>query len=88
VAPGGHFFGTGHTLERFDHAFYAPLLSDWRNFENWQDAGSPTATDHAHRVYKKLLEAYEEPALPPDRLEAIEAFVARRKEEIRDQGLD
>jgi len=88
VAPGGHFFGTGHTLERFDHAFYAPLLSDWRNFENWQDAGSPTATDHAHRVYKKLLEAYEEPVLPPERLEAIEAFVARRKEEIRDQGLD
>jgi trimethylamine--corrinoid protein Co-methyltransferase len=88
VPPGGHFFGTGHTLERFDHAFYAPILSDWRNFENWQDAGSPTATDHAHEVYKKLLATYEQPALPSDRLEAIEAFVARRKEEIGEQGLD
>jgi trimethylamine:corrinoid methyltransferase-like protein len=23
VEPGGHFFGTGHTLERFERAFYA-----------------------------------------------------------------
>ena len=33
VGPGGHFFGVGHTLERYETAFYAPILSDWRNFE-------------------------------------------------------
>ena len=88
VAPGGHFFGTAHTLERYDRAFYAPLISDWRNFESWEEAGAPRATDHAHEVYRKLLGSYEKPPMPEERLEAIEAFVAHRKEEIAKQGLD
>ena len=28
VAPGGHFFGTAHTMGRYASAFYTPLLSD------------------------------------------------------------
>ncbi|NIR99342.1 MAG: methyltransferase, partial [Gammaproteobacteria bacterium] len=36
VPPGGHFFGTRHTLDRYEDAFYAPLLSDGSNFETWQ----------------------------------------------------
>ncbi|MEQ9448678.1 MAG: trimethylamine methyltransferase family protein, partial [Rhodospirillaceae bacterium] len=32
VGPGGHFFGVSHTLERYETAFYEPLLSDWRNY--------------------------------------------------------
>jgi trimethylamine:corrinoid methyltransferase-like protein len=44
VEPGGHFFGTGHTLERFERAFYAPMISDWRNFETWYEDGAKTAT--------------------------------------------
>ena len=45
VGPGGHFFGTAHTQERYKTAFYDPLLSDWRNFETWSEAGSVNATD-------------------------------------------
>ena len=41
VGPGGHFFGAKQTLERYSNAFYAPLISDWRNFQSWQAAGSP-----------------------------------------------
>ena len=48
VGPGGHYFGARHTLERYEHAFYAPLLSDWRNFESWRDDGSKTATERAN----------------------------------------
>ena len=40
VGPGGHFFGTAHTLERYETAFYRPLVSDWRNFETWQGDGA------------------------------------------------
>ncbi len=29
VGPGGHFFGAGHTLARYETAFYTPLVSDW-----------------------------------------------------------
>ena len=44
VGPGGHHFGTAHTMARYETAFYRPLLSDWRNFETWQEDGARTAT--------------------------------------------
>jgi trimethylamine--corrinoid protein Co-methyltransferase len=81
VGPGGHFFGSPHTLERYETAFYAPLISDWRNFETWQEAGGPTAADHAHRRFKEALNEYVEPAFEDDRREALVDFVARRKSE-------
>ena len=63
VGPGGHFFGAQHTLSRFDSAFYEPMLSDWRNFENWSESGAKTGTERAHLIWKDLLRTYEEPAL-------------------------
>ena len=81
VGPGGHFFGTQHTLDRYEDAFYAPFLSDWQNFENWEDSGSLDATQRANALFKHILETYEEPALPEAVKEEIEAFVARRKSE-------
>jgi trimethylamine--corrinoid protein Co-methyltransferase len=47
VGPGGHFFGCAHTQARYRTAFFAPMISDWRNYENWREAGSPTAYDTA-----------------------------------------
>ncbi|MDX1440701.1 MAG: trimethylamine methyltransferase family protein, partial [Rubricoccaceae bacterium] len=81
VGPGGHFFGAAHTLARYENAFYSPILSDWRNFETWQETGSKTATERAHHLYRRILEEYEAPARDVSRQEAIDAFVARRKEE-------
>jgi len=81
VGPGGHFFGAAHTLTRFEQAFYAPMISDWRNFESWAEAGSPTATQHAHERAKALLEAYEQPPLDAAKKAAVDAFVERRKRE-------
>ncbi len=81
VGHGGHFFGTQHTIDRFETAFYSPLLSDWSNFENWRDKGSLDTTVRANQIYKKTLDAYEPPPLDQDRLDAIDAFVARRTAE-------
>jgi trimethylamine--corrinoid protein Co-methyltransferase len=82
VGPGGHFFGSAHTLERFEHAFYQPMLSDGRNFESWQEDGSHTAAERANRIWKQLLREFEPPPIDPGASEAIDAFVARRKREI------
>ena len=82
VGPGGHFFGSAHTLARFEHAFYQPMLSDWRNFEAWQEDGARTATERANRIWKQLLAEYEPPPLDPAAAEALDAFVERRKREI------
>lgn len=61
VGPGSHFFQASHTLARYEHAFYTPLLSDWRNFETWSEDGAKDATMRANRTWKALLAAYEPP---------------------------
>ncbi len=82
VGPGGHFFGAAHTLARYETAFYQPMVSDWRNFETWEEAGALTATQRANAIWKQLLAEYEPPPLDAAIDEALDAFVARRKAEI------
>ena len=82
VGPGGHFFGTAHTLERFETAFYRPIVSDWRNYETWLDDGARTATQRANGIWKQLLAEFTPPTLDPAAAEGIAAFVARRKREL------
>ncbi len=81
VGPGGHFFGTPHTMERYEQAFYSPLLSNWDNYPNWLERGSIDARTRAHTVWTQILRDYEQPPLDPGRLEAIDDFIARRKAE-------
>lgn len=81
VGPGGHFFGAAHTMTRYADAFYNPILSDWRNYESWREAGSPDLRAKANRIWKALVAGYEAPPLDPAIREELEAFVARRKEE-------
>ena len=82
VGPGGHFFGTAHTLERYETAFYRPLLSDWRNFETWQEDGARTATERANAIWKQLLADAQPPALDAAVADALDAYVVRRRAEI------
>jgi trimethylamine--corrinoid protein Co-methyltransferase len=79
VGPGGHFFGAAHTQTRYRDAFFAPTISDWRNYESWREAGAPSAYDTAERIYKDKLAKFTPPPIEPERREALEAFVARRK---------
>ncbi|WP_373356323.1 trimethylamine methyltransferase family protein [Pseudoroseicyclus sp. CXY001] len=81
AGPGGHFFGTAHTMERYETAFHTPLLSNWDNHPLWLEKGSIDARTRANGVWKSLLATYEQPAFEPDRAEALDAFVARRTEE-------
>lgn len=78
VGPGGHFFGTPHTQSRYKTAFYSPVISDWRNFETWAEAGSPTAVEKANRVWKERLATYEEPYMEPAIRDELNEFVERR----------
>jgi trimethylamine---corrinoid protein Co-methyltransferase len=81
VGPGGHFFAAQHTMQRYRDAFYTPLVSDWRNFGAWAEAGGRTATERANAVWRQTLAAYQPPAMAPEHLEALDAFVARRRQE-------
>jgi trimethylamine--corrinoid protein Co-methyltransferase len=81
VGPGGHFFGAAQTLNRYTDAFYAPLVSDWRNFQQWSAAGKPVAWQRANALWKQALEQYREPPMEPAVAEELDAYVARRIEE-------
>jgi trimethylamine--corrinoid protein Co-methyltransferase len=81
VGPGGHFFGAQHTLARYTNAFYAPIVSDWRNHQQWIAAGRPEAMQRANTVYKQALAEYQQPELDAARREELDAFVERRRAE-------
>ena len=79
VGPGGHHFGTAHTLERYEHAFYTPLLANRQNFESWQEAGGLDIANRANAVWKQLLREYQQPPLDPAIDEALVAYADQRR---------
>lgn len=82
IGPGGHHFGTLHTLERYQSEFYRPIVSDRLSIGQWEDAGSPDAAQHAHRVWKELLQNYEPPPIDPGVAQELHEYVERRTQEL------
>jgi trimethylamine--corrinoid protein Co-methyltransferase len=81
VAPGGHFFSTPHTMQRYKTAFYTPLVSDWRNYGQWHEDGARTVTQRANTVWHETLDRFTAPPRDPAIIEALTSFVDRRKAE-------
>ena len=81
VGPNGHFFGLQHTQDRYEDAFYAPIVSDWSNYEAFEAAGATWTAERAHGVFKDIIASFEPPALDEGIREELEAFVVRRKAE-------
>jgi trimethylamine--corrinoid protein Co-methyltransferase len=81
VGPAGHYFGASHTMSRYESAFYAPLLSNWENYDSWIERGRQTAIGRANEIWKKLLSEYEAPPIDPAVDEELKAYVERRKRE-------
>ena len=82
VGPGGHHFGTSHTLARYETAFYAPIVSNRQNYESWEEAGSIDSGTRANAIWKQLLQEYTQPPLDPAIDEALVDYVSRRKLEL------
>ncbi len=82
VGPGGHFFGCAHTMERYKTAFYEPFISDWQNSENWTLAGAKDATTRATELWPKVLADFTPPPVDPSMRDALEAYMAQRKEAL------
>jgi trimethylamine---corrinoid protein Co-methyltransferase len=81
VGPHGHFFGATHTQSRYSTAFYAPFLSDWRNYEAWAEAGAVATPERANRAWKAILAEFEPPPIDEAIRDELADFVARRKRE-------
>lgn len=79
VGPGGHHFGTSHTLSRYRHAFYQPIVSDRQNYDNWREQGALDSAQRAHRVAHRILEAYEKPRLDEAVQESLRDYLQRKQ---------
>jgi trimethylamine--corrinoid protein Co-methyltransferase len=84
VPTGGHFFGSEHTMARYETAFYRPMLSNWQNYGAWQEAGGRDALERATQLWQQALAEYEEPVLDPAIREELDDYVVRRRIEIGD----
>jgi len=84
VGPGGNFFTNPHTLARYKSEFYSPLLSDWRNFETFEEAGAVWTAPRANGLWKKMVEAYEQPPIDVTIDDELKDFVARRSRQIEE----
>lgn len=81
VGPGGHFFGAGHTMERYDRAFYVPLVADLSNFGTWSEHGALTATERATAIWQRTLEEFRPHSGAGDVAERLAPFIERRTAE-------
>ena len=84
VGPGAHFLGSAHTQANFLTAFFASTICDSNSFEQWSAEGGHDAAERANAQWKRLLDAYEDPGLDPAIDEALQAFIALRKESMPD----
>ena len=79
---GGHFFGSPHTMLRYENASWRPLLAAWSNFENCRVAGAKDANIRAAEVWARTLSGAESLALAPAIDEALGAYALAHKEDI------
>ena len=84
VGPGGHYFGTAHTLEHFEKAFFMPTIMDFNSYEQWNAEGAKDHDTRGREKAKAALAAYQKPHMDEAKVEALAEFVAKRERELPD----
>lgn len=82
VGPGGMYLASPHTLENFRDVIYRSDLASTEDLKLWNERGSMNTEERANGIYKRMLDAYEDPGLDPAIDEELGAFIAKRREEI------
>ena len=78
VGPGGHFFGTSHTQERYTTEHFQPMVSSWKNFESWDEDGRIEAPERSTKIAQQMIDAHQEPPMEPQIRAELDEFVERR----------
>ncbi|MEX0284132.1 MAG: trimethylamine methyltransferase family protein [Paracoccaceae bacterium] len=84
VGPGGHYLGCAHTQANFKSAFWRSDVLDYKPFETWEEEGARDSQALAAARVAQMLDTYQQPAMDPAVNEALNAFVATRKESMPD----
>ena len=75
VEPGGHFFATQHTMDRYETAFYQPLVADLRNVGAWEDDGAKTSAERATGIWQRRLAEFKPPPTSGDAVERVTGYI-------------
>ena len=78
VEPGGHFFATQHTMDRYQTAFYAPLVADLSNFGAWTEAGEQTSAQRATEIWKRNLAEFKQPPTGAEAAARLADYIAEK----------
>ena len=84
VEPAGHFLGSAHTMANYETAYYDAEMSNSDSFEQWQEDGSKDTERRAFERWNQMLNEYEAPPLDEAKDEELKAFIAQRKESMKD----
>lgn len=84
VGPGGHYLGCAHTQANFKTAFWKSEVLDYKPYETWEEEGARDTRTLASDRVAKLLGDYQKPALDSGIEEALNAYVAKKKEAMPD----
>ena len=84
VGPGSHFLGCAHTQANFETAFFRSNIADNNSFEQWESEGGKDAAQRANAIFKRQLAEYQAPEIDPAVDEALNAFIASKKDSMPD----
>ncbi|MEM7300837.1 MAG: trimethylamine methyltransferase family protein [Pseudomonadota bacterium] len=84
VGPGGHYLGCAHTQANFETAFFRSTIADNNSFEQWHAEGAKRTEERATQIARSWIEDHDAPALDPGIDEALNDYIARRKNEMPD----
>ncbi|MEM7429496.1 MAG: trimethylamine methyltransferase family protein, partial [Pseudomonadota bacterium] len=84
VGPGGHYLGCAHTQANFETAFYRTTVGDNNSYEQWEVDGAKRTDQNANALVRKTLAEYQAPDLDPAIDEALQSFMAKKKESMPD----
>ncbi len=84
VGPGSHYLGCDHTQANFQTAFFRSTIADNNSFEQWDVEGGKSAPQRANEQARKWIADHVAPDMDPGIRDALDAYVARKKESMPD----
>jgi len=84
LGEGSHYLGAAHTQANFQTAFFKSEVADNNSFEQWEAEGSKSASDRAREIAAKWIKEHEAPSMDPAVREALDDYVAQKKNSMPD----
>lgn len=77
VEPGGHFFATEHTMQRYRDAFYQPIVADLTNHGGWLESGGLSSTQRSTKIWRDVLNNFKPPSHSEEAAARIEQSIEK-----------